>query len=303
MPIKPGNPAVRKLLASLTAISSLVGPGAAAAHGYAGARFFPATPSTEDPAVADEFAFPTLTRFGGETAISAEFAKRLTRTFGLSIEGEWTHAWEDGTAVNGFQNPETSARWQFLTSPKHEMLATAGFSVEWGGVGSAAAGAEETAMIAPSLAFGMGFGDLPGKAGWLRAFALTGVVGYALPVHDHDSLGEPLPSSLEGGASLQYSLPYLTAQVGDPGLPSWTKRLIPLVEFAYDAPVRNQGEERFSATVRPGVLFVGKRVQLGAEAIIPVNDEAGDKVGFILQLHFFIDDVFPNSLGRPLIGD
>lgn len=276
--------------------------GPAAAHGYAGARFFPATPSTEDPAVADEFGFPTVTRFGGETEISGEFAKRLTRTFGVSIEGAWTHEREDGMSIDGFQNIETSARWQFLTSPEHEALATAGLAVEWGGTGSQRIGAEETTIIAPSLAFGKGFGDLPDSAGWMRAFAVTGILAYVRPLHDFDGAGEPIPTALEGGLSLQYSLPYLTAQVGDPGLPAWTKRLIPLVEFTFDDPVRNQGEERFSATVRPGMIYVGKRMQLGAEAIIPANDEAGDKIGFLFQLHFFLEDLFPNTIGRPLFG-
>lgn len=280
----------------------LFAAGPAGAHGYAGARFFPATPSTEDPAVADELGFPTLTRFGGETALSGELAKRLTRRFGLSIEGEWTHEREDGMTADGFQNPEITARWQFLTNPEHETLATAGLSVEWGGAGSHEAGAEETTVIAPNLAFGKGFGDLTGGAGWMRAFAVTGVLAYARPVHDVDGAGEPVPTALEGGLSLQYSLPYLTAQIGDPGLPAWTEKLIPLVEFTFDDPVRNRGVERFSATIRPGVIYVGKRVQLGAEAIIPANDEAGDKIGFILQLHFFLDDMFPHSIGRPLFG-
>lgn len=289
--------------AAIAACLAFAAPGPAGAHGFAGARFFPATPSTEDPAVADEFGFPTISRFGGETAVSGEFAKRLTRTFGISVEGEWTHEREeDGTIAEGFQNIETAARWQILTSPDHEMLATLGLAVEWGGSGEAGAGAEETTVIAPSLAFGKGFGDLPESAGWARAFAVTGILGYALPAHDHDEFGEPIPTALEGGLSLQYSLPYLNAQVGDPGLPAWTKRIVPLVEFTFDDPLRNAGEERLSADLRPGLLYVGRRVQLGAEAIIPLNDAAGDRLGFIVQLHFFIDDLFPGSLGRPLFG-
>ena len=273
----------------------------AAAHGFAGKRFFPATPSTEDPAVADELAFPTVTRFGGETAVSAEYAKRIFRNFGVSVGGEWIHADEDGVEEEGFANIETAARWQFLTSEKHEALATLGLAVEWGGSGSDEFG-EETTVIAPNLAFGKGFGDLPESMNWARPLAVTGIVEYARPVDSADDLGEPIPTALEGGLSVQYSLPYLASAVGDPDLPAWAKRLIPIVEFTFDDPVRDAGDERFSATVRPGLLYVGRRVQVGAEAIIPANDEAGDRVGFIVQLHFFIDDMFPRSLGRPLWG-
>lgn len=271
------------------------------AHGYAGSRFFPATPSIEDPAVADEFSLPTVTRFGEETSLSGEFSKRITRTFGVSVEGEWINSSESGSQESGFGNLETAARWQFLTSAKHEAILTTGLAVEWGGTGSARVGAEETTYIVPSLAFGKGFGDLPNEAAWLRPFAITGIIGYERPVHDRDELGDLVPTAVGGGLALQYSLPYRNASVKATSLPAWANRIIPIVEFTFDDPVRNAGEERFSATIRPGLLYVGRRFQLGAEAIIPANSEAGDRVGFLFQLHFFVDDIFPKTLGRPLM--
>ena len=38
------------------------------------------------------------------------------------------------------------------------------------------------------------------------------------------------------------------------------------------------------------------------EAIVPINGRTGDNVGVIAQLHFYLDDLFPHSLGRPLFG-
>ena len=38
------------------------------------------------------------------------------------------------------------------------------------------------------------------------------------------------------------------------------------------------------------------------EAIVPVNRATGDTVGVIAQLHFYLDDLFPDSLGRPIFG-
>ena len=66
-------------------------------HGFAGARFFPATLSTDDPFVADELSLPTVSTIrtpddGGtrETDISVEIAKRITPQFGIAIgETEW----------------------------------------------------------------------------------------------------------------------------------------------------------------------------------------------------------------------
>ena len=36
--------------------------------------------------------------------------------------------------------------------------------------------------------------------------------------------------------------------------------------------------------------------------MIPVNRHSGTSVGVIGQLHLFFDDIFPNSIGRPLFG-
>ena len=61
-------------------------------HGFAGARFFPATLSTDDPFVADELSLPTVSTIrtsddGGtrESDISVDIAKRITPEFGIEI--------------------------------------------------------------------------------------------------------------------------------------------------------------------------------------------------------------------------
>ena len=37
--------------------------------------------------------------------------------------------------------------------------------------------------------------------------------------------------------------------------------------------------------------------------MIPVNRQSGTSVGVIAQIHFFLDDIFPNSIGRPIFGN
>jgi hypothetical protein len=43
-------------------------------------------------------------------------------------------------------------------------------------------------------------------------------------------------------------------------------------------------------------------MQFGIEAIIPVTKATGKTVGIIAQLHFYLDDIFPQTIGRPLLG-
>jgi hypothetical protein len=36
--------------------------------------------------------------------------------------------------------------------------------------------------------------------------------------------------------------------------------------------------------------------------MIPANKSSGDSVGVIAQFHFYMDDLFPHSLGTPVFG-
>jgi hypothetical protein len=39
---------------------------------------------------------------------------------------------------------------------------------------------------------------------------------------------------------------------------------------------------------------------VGLEALIPANRAAGTNVGVAALVHFFFDDLYPNTLGKPL---
>ena len=110
------------------------------------------------------------------------------------------------------------------------------------------------------------------------------------------------PDVLEWGFAIEYSIIYLQEQVKDIGLHPPFDRLIPLVEFAFETPLNRGQEGLTTGTVNPGIIWSRKYFQVGAEAMIPVNSRTGNDVGFIAQLHFYLDDLFPHSLGRPLFG-
>jgi hypothetical protein len=44
-------------------------------------------------------------------------------------------------------------------------------------------------------------------------------------------------------------------------------------------------------------------MQFGLEAIIPMNKATGGKTGVLFQIHFFMDDLFPKSIGKPVFGE
>ena len=41
---------------------------------------------------------------------------------------------------------------------------------------------------------------------------------------------------------------------------------------------------------------------VGIEAIVPINRASGTGVGVLAQLHLYLDDMFPTTIGKPLFG-
>jgi hypothetical protein len=288
----------------------------ALAHCIVGGRFFPAMLATDDPCVADEMSLPTVqynsaNPAGREHDVEADFSKRITESFGITVASTWTRvsppadAGTNGSVAYGFQNLTTTAQFQLLKDAQLELALLAGVIVNWGNSGAAGVGATPWSTITPTFYFGKGLGDLPAGAGFLRAFAVTGQVGYEIPTTSFDLVsGNSIPQNLLWGTSLQFSMPYLKSSVVDLGLPDFINHLIPIVEAQFTAPVANNfgNPSVIIGTVNPGVIWVGSYFQVGVEAIIPINRSSGTSIGGIAQLHLYLDDIFPNTIGRPLLG-
>jgi len=194
-------------------------------HGFAGARFFPATLSTDDPFVSDELSLPTVSTIrtpddGGtrETDISVEIAKRITPNLGIELGEEFIdlnpkHEHE----ASGFGNIELSAKYQFFTSAEHEAILSLGTEVEIGGTGQQRVDADSFSTWIPAFFFGKGLGDLPDTLSLLRPAAVTGLVGVAIPTsasrRGSDGEIERNPNVLQYGFALEYSIIYLQEQV------------------------------------------------------------------------------------------
>ena len=140
----------------------------------------------------------------------------------------------------------------------------------------------------------------------LRPIAVTGFVGIAMPTaastRSTDADIEAHADALQYGFALEYSLIYLQEQVKDIGLRAPFDRLIPLIEFSVETALHRGQAGQTTGTINPGVIWSGKYAQFGVEAIIPINARTGSSVGVIAQLHLYLDDLSPRSLGRPLCG-
>lgn len=301
----------------LAGLASTFSTSAVLAHGFAGKRFFPATIQTDDPFVADELSAPTVSTFLNpagdgepktrETDVGIDIAKRVTPNFGIELGTARVRLAPEGSAArDGFSNLEATFKYQLYTNEAHESLLSVGVSSEIGGTGSKAIGSDSFSTFTPTVWYGKGFGDMFDDHPMLKPFAFTGSLGVSFPsssssINDAGDT-ELHPHVLETGFAIEYSLQYLQSFVKDVGLKPPFNRMIPLVEFAFETPMDRGQRGQTTGTINPGVIWAGQHFQLGFEAVIPANSRTGHNVGAVVQLHFFLDDLFPNSLGKPIFG-
>jgi len=278
------------------ALSSAIGISSSSlAHGVVGPRFFPATITTDDPFAADELVLPTITSFDHETDVDFDYSKTIFPGFAIGVGIGHIDAKVPGKPrERGFGNLEISPALEVYRSPEHEFIFTTGLDWEIGGTGAKAV-AERTSTYTPTIKFGKGFGDLPDGLKYLRPVAITGMVGYVIPGASDES------QSVEWGGAVEYSLLYLQNDVRDQGFSNFVARLTPVVEMQFSSPTK-AGTGGTTGTINPGLIWSGQYIQLAAEAVVPVNHASGHGLGFIAQLHFYIDDIFPHSFGRPIFG-
>ena len=159
-------------------------------------------------------------------------------------------------------------------------------------------------------------GDLPDRIAWLRSFGVAGAVTAEFPISRRSTTTDIDPATgrlglvptingniLHWGLALEYSTLYLTDRfTGGPPKEEPLNQFVPLVEFAFDTPIGRGFGRKTKGTANPGLSYVAETWQLAAEAILPMNREAGRGVGARIQLLLFLDDLVPMLFGKPLLS-
>jgi hypothetical protein len=92
----------------------------------------------------------------------------------------------------------------------------------------------------------------------------------------------------------------LQSFVQDMGWREPFNRMISVIEFPMSTAL-DRGASGTTGSVNPGIIWAGTYAQLSVEAVIPINKASGSHTGWIAQLHFYLDDLFPTTLGRPIV--
>ena len=162
------------------------------------------------------------------------------------------------------------------------------------------------ALLRRRFISGKGFGRPAFRLWRVPGFAVTGQVDVprflitSFDVTLNAFIGEQL---VYGGiAAIQYARSQ--SEIIDLGLPDFINHLIPIPEASLTTPIPNNFGNPYTTTgtVNPGVIWVGSYFQVGLEAMVPINRQSGTGVGVIGQLHLYLDDMFPSTIGQPLFG-
>ena len=285
---------------------------------YVGDRFFPSTLAITVPTAADFYNPPYFVRLPDtattrEIDIPTTYSRLVTRDLSVFFT-ETFRVIDDVNSGrrSGFDNLVIGTQYQLYTNPAHQFIFTVGGTAAIGGTGSSQI-ASSFSTLTPTVYIGKGFGDLPDSVAWLRPLTISATAAVAVPTDSTSLTTTTLPTGattlsetinpkiLQLGFALEYSLVnnYYTGanRTGTRYPEGW----VPLVEFTMATPLNGPLAGKTTGTVNPGVIWVNRYLQIGVEAIIPINASSGRDVGVRAQAHLYLPAIFPGL--KPMFGN
>src|SRR3982074_2473987 len=287
---------------------------------YVGDRYFPSTLATTVPTAADFYNPPNLVVLPSTATTPSTREFDIPNTYSRLITKDWSVFFTETFRIledsnrgrrSGFDNLVIGTQYQLYTNPEHQFIVTVGGTAAIGGTGAPGI-ASSFSTLTPTIFIGKGFGDLPDSVAWLRPLTVSGTVAVAVPTDSTSLTTTTLPTGattlsetinpkiLQLGFALEYSLitnMYIGANRTGTRYPEgW----VPLVEFTTATPLNGPLVGRTTGTVNPGVIWVSRYLQVGVEAIIPMDAHSGRDLGARAQAHLYLSEIFPDL--KPIFG-
>src|SRR6202166_2324939 len=303
---------------------------------YVGDRFFPSTLATTVPTPADFYNPPYFVKLP-DTATTREFD--IPTTYSRLVTKDWSVFFTETFRViedanrgtrSGFDNLVIGTQYQLYTNPEHQFVVTVGGTAAIGGTGAPGI-ASSFSTLTPTVYIGKGFGDLPDSVAWLRPLTISATVAVAVPTDSvtltslgttnipradtgaftspttlltgPTTLSETInPKILQLGFSLEYSLVTNSYTGANRTGTRYPEGWVPLAEFTTATPLNGPLVGRTTGTVNPGFIWVSRYLQVGVEAIIPMDAHSGRDVGARAQAHLYLPAIFPDFYSKPIFG-
>lgn len=282
--------------------SFLFVPSVVQGHGVVGQRLFVEPFATPDAHPNSEAGVEAsgLKRFDEkEWELETDLTLQLSENWALEIGGAWLRVEHGEGRETGFGNPEVTAKYVMHRSAPHEWLAS--FALTYlPSVGDEDVGAEPDDAIAPGLRFSKGFPHFPEGLRYLRPLMIQGDLSVQIPLSKTDH-AEDLQSVVAYDLFVAYSIPYLQQSIRDLGLRWPFNRFFVGSDFNFETILNGPEAGETEALARPGLIWVGRWMQWGLAATIPLNDHSGSRVGFLGQAVAYFDDLFPKTFNQGLL--
>ena len=298
---------------------------------YVGDRFFPSTLATTVPTPADFYNPPYFVKLP-DTATAHEID--IPTTYSRLVTKDWSVFFTETFRIldvankgrlSGFDNLVIGTQYQLYTNPEHQFVFTVGGTAAIGGTGSPGIAASFSTLT-PTIYIGKGFGDLPDSLAWLRPLTVSGTVAVAVPTASTSlgtidslradagaftslmtvpsgatTLSETInPKILQLGFALEYSLVSNQYTGANRTGTRYPEGWVPLIEFTTATPLNGPLAGRTTGTVNPGVIWVSRYLQVGVEAIIPMDAHSGRDLGVRAQAHLYLSEICPDL--KPIFG-
>ena len=240
------------------------------------------------------------------TDLNFEYDKTITSSLGVGAgtDYDWitNDLMDNKKSHGGFDDPYVQVKYRWLLMPEHELMSSVAVEQDFGRAGTTGIDSGYDTTVVSGY-FGKGLGDIPFDP--IRPFAVTGELSYNIPNTGYAS-GYGGLNYWTGGLTLQYSIPYLQSQIKNYGLPLVLANLTPLAELGWSSAAASSAfrptDDPTTFTLGTGAVWTGEYYSFSTELLWPLNGASGHGLGVIGQFHLYFDDLFPDTLGKPIFG-
>jgi hypothetical protein len=272
------------------------------AHGVVGDYVFLEPIVTQDPTPANELDIlqPSWVKSSDADSYSVGFSLEKilwsddqdTPRVSVGASSSWLHVSRfDEGSKEGFGDLTLFAKYAVYYSLAHEFMVTLGAQLEIPAGDTSVEGQSHTSL-GPELLWEKGFGDLPNRffTKYIRPFGIQSDFGYVPALGGHTS------HHMFADAVIEYSIPYLSNNVKDIGLPELLRNLFLFNEINYDQLITGPSSETFPTLIAtPGVAYVSYHFELALATQFALNNASrpGNHAAVLGLLDIFYDSIFP----------
>ena len=277
-------------------------PAAALAHGVVGDYVFIEPIITQDPTPANELDILQPSWVRSSDANTYSIASSMEKVlwidnnymprFSVGGGSSWSYVSPyQGRSLNGLDDLTLFAKYAFYYSLEHEFLMSIALQLQVP-IGDKDIQAENHTSMGPVFLWEKGWGDLPNRSilKYLRPLGVQSDFGYIPALSGHTN------HHMFSDAVIEYSLPYLSNNVKDIGLPRPFRNMFLFNEINYDQLIAGPSGQTFPTLLAtPGVAYISYHFEVAVATQFALNNASrpGNHAAVLGLLDIFYDSLLP----------